>query len=81
MDAGCPEKGRVSIPPLYNRPANLMRKMALVKRHIEDLKQTQAYYGWIFTQDPWFSEQLRLAEEEYSRLEQQHDSLLEGVTG
>ena len=57
------------ILPIYDRPGNLLRKMALMQRHIDDIKNTLDYYGWVFVRDPWFKERLQEAEKEYAELE------------
>ena len=50
-------ENQVINPPLYDRPGNLLRKMALLKRHIDDIKNALYYYGWVFTE---FSEMAKL---------------------
>ena len=72
---------RVVIPPIYDRPGNLLRKMSLLKRYIDDIHNMLDYYGWIFTNDPWFATQLEQAEAEYARLEELFNECTKGVTG
>lgn len=59
------ESKRPVIQPIYNRPGNLLRKMALMQRYIDDIKNTLDYYGWVFVRDPWFQERLQEAEKQY----------------
>lgn len=70
---------QVIIPPLHDRPGNLMRKMAVLERYIQDLKNTQEYYGWIFTRDPWFTERIREAEAKYAELQEAFDKATAGI--
>lgn len=63
------ESKRPVIQPIYNRPGNLLRKMALMQRYIDDIKNTLDYYGWVFARDPWFQERLLEAEKQYAELE------------
>lgn len=67
------------IQPIYNRAGNLLRKMALMQRHIEDIKNTLDYYGWVFTCDPWFQERLQDAEKQYDELEKAFQRETEGL--
>lgn len=46
------EKNRPVVPPLYDRPGNIQRKMDLVTRCIADLKKTRDYYGGVFVKGP-----------------------------
>ena len=39
----------------------------------------QQYYGWIFTNDPWFADRLREAKAIYADLEQALRKEMEGV--
>lgn len=57
------------IHPIHNRPGNLLRKMALMQRYIDDLRNTLDYYGWVFARDPWFKERLQEAGRQYAELE------------
>lgn len=68
------------IQPIYNRPGNLLRKMALMQRHIDDIKNTLDYYGWVFARDPWFKERLKEAEGQYAELEKAFQRETKGLT-
>jgi len=67
------------IQPIYNRAGNLLRKMALMQRHIDDLRNTLNYYGWVFDRDPWFQERLEEAEKQYAELEEAYQREIEGL--
>ena len=67
------------IQPIYNRPGNLLRKMALMQRHIDDIKNTLDYYGWVFARDPWFQERLQEAEKQYAELKKAFQQETEGL--
>ena len=67
------------IPPAYNRPGNIQRKMELVLRYIAELKRTQDYYGHVFVNDPWFADRLREAEATYAELEAAFKKALKGL--
>lgn len=69
----------MEIPPIYDRPSNIQRKMELVARRIADIKNTQDYYGWIFANDPWFAQQLQEAEAVYAELEKAFKESLRGL--
>ena len=67
------------IQPIYSRPGNLLRKMALMQRYIDDIKNTLDYYGWVFARDPWFQERLQEAEKLYAELEKAFQRETEGL--
>lgn len=73
-------KDKPVIPPVYDRPGNLQRKMAMMARHIADIKNMLDYYGWIFAGDPWFAQRLQEAEAIYAELETAFKDSIKGLT-
>ncbi len=69
-----------AIPPIYDRPGNLQRKMAMMARYIADIKNMLDYYGWIFAKDPWFAQRLQEAEAIYAELEAAFKEGIKGLT-
>lgn len=72
------EQNKPAIQPVYDRPSNLQRKMAMMARYIADIKNMLDYYGWIFANDPWFAQRLQEAEAIYAELEA---AFKEGIAG
>lgn len=67
------------IQPVYNRPHNLMRKMSVMKDHIDALKRMQDYYCPIFNQDPWVADRIKEAEAHYAALQAAFEEETEGL--
>ena len=72
-------KDKPVIPPVYDRPGNLQRKMAMMARHIADIKNMLDYYGWVFAGDPWFVQRLQEAENIYAELEAAFKESMKGL--
>lgn len=73
------EENSPVIQPIYNRAGNLQRKMEVVLRYIAELNRMLRYYGWVFENDPWFTDRLREAKAIYADLEQAFRKEIEGV--
>lgn len=73
------EENNPVIQPIYNRAGNLQRKMDVVLRYIAELHRMLRYYGWVFENDPWFTDRLREAKSIYADLELVFRKAIEGV--
>ena len=73
------EENSPVIQPIYNRAGNLQRKMEVVLRYIAELNRMLRYYGWVFENDPWFTDRLREAKSIYADQEQTFRKEIEGV--
>ena len=73
----------LSIPwvEIWDEPANMMRKAAVLWDYIANLKQLQTYYGPIFINDPWVKEQIDSAEAEFAQMDEQYRVRLKDVVG
>lgn len=65
----------------WDEPANIMRKAAVLKDYIADLKYLKNYYGPVFINDPWINEQIAQAEAEFAAMDEKYRARVKRVIG